>query len=253
MLISPSRQGLHEQFCKVPCAEHEVRLERSEVVEERKLVKEDLEQALTRYRVRVVDRALQTSQVAVLQRCLSAVNSRCRSPGCLPLPAFASFACVSIQSLSLQLYRIKFKLLPVEKICREPCMPGPTSSPLTLRPNSSLTKPGTMPLTNTYFFSQTLCASSIPPCWSSPPSKPISPVTYGDALPSRNDMSGLSWTKNSWKGSCNSPEKIHLCSVTKNGFETWVQREPVSSAALLTSSRIRSIKVRTKGSPWRVR
>jgi hypothetical protein len=33
-----------------------------------------------------------------------------------PRPAFASFACVSIHSLSPQLYLIKFRLRPVEKI-----------------------------------------------------------------------------------------------------------------------------------------
>jgi len=88
------------------------------MVEQCEFVKQDLKQSLAGYRVGVVDGTLQAGQIAVLQRYMSAGLGR--SWINQPPPAFASFACVSIQSLSLQLYRTKFKLRPVEKICREP-------------------------------------------------------------------------------------------------------------------------------------
>lgn len=68
-----SRQRLHQKLGKVARAKHEVRLERPEMIEEYKLVEENLEQALRGDRVRVVDRSLQAGEVAILECCGASV------------------------------------------------------------------------------------------------------------------------------------------------------------------------------------
>ena len=62
-----SREGLEQEVDKVPSSEHEVVLERSDVVHEHELVKEHLEQSPTRNLVRRIDRPFESGDVAVLE------------------------------------------------------------------------------------------------------------------------------------------------------------------------------------------
>lgn len=62
-------EGLHQDFDKVALAEHEVVLERFEVVEQAELVEEDVEESLRGDRIRQRDGSLETSHVGVLKSC----------------------------------------------------------------------------------------------------------------------------------------------------------------------------------------
>lgn len=69
-----SRYRLHQHLGKIPCTEHQVRLERAQVVEQHEAVIKDLQKPLARRGESVVDRALKTRQVAVYERCLASVT-----------------------------------------------------------------------------------------------------------------------------------------------------------------------------------
>lgn len=62
-----ARKRLHQNVNEIAVAEHEVMLERFEVVHEHELVKEDLKQPLAGDIVRRVDRRLKASNVTVLE------------------------------------------------------------------------------------------------------------------------------------------------------------------------------------------
>lgn len=121
------REGFHEEVDKVTSSEHEVLLESSKVVHEHELVEEDLEESTTGDLVGCVDGSFETGDVAVLEDCsfrgrrvrrrLGDEAGEEREKRDAPRPAFSNFARVAIQSESWQLYRMKFKLFPVEKIC----------------------------------------------------------------------------------------------------------------------------------------
>ena len=158
------RYRLHEQFREVARAQQEVRLERLEVVEQFELVVKRFQEAVARERVGVVNRALEPGQVAVFEGCISFDFARPTSTGvwlCLRFDPLGVVAAVPD--------KVETSARGKDLISSIICM-------LTFFPNSSDTKPGTMFLTEMYFFSHTLPASSPAPPASIPPSKPRSPA-----------------------------------------------------------------------------
>jgi len=136
---------------------------------------------------------------------------------------------VATHSLSWQLYRIKFKLFPVENIWQYHIMlivNTATRQAPTFRPNSSLTKLGSISFRNLNFFSHSCCpltsSSSCETMTPAPPSKPSSPdkLTAGGAYCTPTSL-GFAATKNSPYGSCRSPVNSHFWSVSKNGFDIY--------------------------------
>ena len=100
----------------------------------------------------------------------------------------------------------------------------------TFLPKSSPTNKGSISLRNWYFVSHKRRPLSLSPDMSSPsplPANPPSPASWPEPVTSvdactycRWASSGSTDTKNSEYGSYSSPEKSHLCSVEKNGFDT---------------------------------
>ncbi len=159
------------------------------------------------------------------------MNKRCgdisRDGHSLP-PVLLSFSRVATQSLSWQLYRMKFKLFPVEKIYKRVGSYHRSSSDMhTFRPKVSPTNAGSISFWNWYFCSHNCrppaCSSDVSS--TSPPPNPPSlascpiPCNVG-CIYCRCASSGSTATKNSENGSYSSPENSQLCKMAKNGFET---------------------------------